>query len=70
MNCKEISECLKQDIYNLVNIARTYAPDQQVQDEITVVENCIHAGLIDYELAWRAEVKQVADNIQEEMREE
>ena len=48
---KEIAQQLKQDIYTLVNIARSYAPDQQVQDEITVAENCIHAGLIDYELA-------------------
>ena len=48
---KEIAQQLKQDIYTLVNIARSYAPDQRVQDEITVAENCIHAGLIDYELA-------------------
>lgn len=68
MNRKEIVQCLKQDIYTLVNIARSYAPDQRVQDEITVAENCIHAGLGDYELAWRAEVKRVADNVQEEMR--
>ena len=55
MNRKEISQHLKQDIYKLVNIARSYAPDQQVQDEITVAENCIHAGLGDYELACRKE---------------
>lgn len=48
---KEIVQQLKQDIYTLVNIARSYAPDQQIQNEITVAENCIHAGLIDYELA-------------------
>lgn len=48
---KEIAQQLKQDIYTLVNIARSYAPDQQIQDDITVAENCIHAGLIDYELA-------------------
>lgn len=69
MNRKEIVQYLKHDIYILVNIARTYAPDQQVQDEITVVENCIHAGLGDYESAWRAEMTRVADNVQEEMRE-
>lgn len=55
MNRKEISQFLKQDIYKLVNIARSYAPDQQVQDEITVAENCIHAGLGDYEIACREE---------------
>lgn len=48
---KEIVQQLNQDIYTLVNTARSYAPDQQIQDEITVAENCIHAGLIDYELA-------------------
>lgn len=52
---KEIVQYLKHDIYKLVNIARTYAPNQQVQDEITVAENCIHAGLGDYELACRKE---------------
>lgn len=70
MNRKEISVCLKQDIYNLINIARTYAPNQQVQDKITVVENCIHAGLEDYDEAWREEVKCIASNVQIEMREE
>lgn len=50
---KEITQYLKQDIYKLVNIARTYAPNQQVQDEITVAVNCIYAGLGDYELACR-----------------
>ena len=55
MNRKEISQFLKQDIYKLVSIARSYAPDQQVQDEITIAENCIHAGLGDYELACRKE---------------
>ena len=54
-NQKEISQYLKQDIYKLVNIARTYAPNQQVQDEITVAVNCIYAGLGDYELACRKE---------------
>ena len=54
-NRKEIVQYLKQDIYKLVNISRTYAPNQQVQDEITVAENCIHAGLGDYELACRKE---------------
>ena len=54
-NRKEIVQYLEQDIYKLVNIARTYAPSQQVQDEITVAENCIHAGLNDYELACRKE---------------
>lgn len=54
-NKKEIVRCLKQDIYKLVNIARTYAPNQQVQDEITVAVNCIYAGLGDYELACRKE---------------
>ena len=54
-NREEIAQYLKQDIYKLVNIARTYAPNQQVQDEITVAENCIHAGLGDYELACRKE---------------
>ena len=54
-NREEISQYLKQDICNLVNIARTYAPNQQVQDEITVAENCIYAGLGDYELACRKE---------------
>lgn len=48
---KEIVQQLKQDIYTLVNIARSYAPDGEVQGAITVAENCIHAGLIDYELA-------------------
>ena len=52
---KEIAQYLKQDIYKLVNIARTYAPSQQVQDEITVAQNCIYAGLGDYELACRKE---------------
>lgn len=52
---KEIAQYLKQDIYKLVNIARTYAPNQQVQDEITVAVNCIYAGLGDYELACRKE---------------
>lgn len=52
-NRKEIVQYLKQDIYKLVNIARTYAPNQQVQDEITVAVNCIYAGLGDYELACR-----------------
>ena len=50
---KEIVQYLKQGIYKLVNIARTYAPNQQVQDEITVAQNCIYAGLGDYELACR-----------------
>lgn len=50
---KEIAQYLKHDIYKLVNIARTYAPNQQVQDEITVALNCIYAGLGDYELACR-----------------
>ena len=54
-NRKEIAQYLKQDIYKLVNIARTYAPSQQVQDEITVAQNCIYAGLGDYELACRKE---------------
>lgn len=54
-NRKEITQYLKQDIYKLVNIARTYAPNQQVQDEITIVVNCIYAGLGDYELACRKE---------------
>ena len=52
---KEIAQYLKQDIYKLVNIARTYAPNQQVKDEITVAQNCIYAGLGDYELACRKE---------------
>ena len=55
MNRKEISQFLKQDIYKLVSIARSCAPNQQVQDEISIVENCIHAGLGDYELACRKE---------------
>jgi hypothetical protein len=55
MKRKEISQQLKQDICHLVNIARSYAPNQQVQDEITVAENCIYAGLGDYELACREE---------------
>ena len=46
---EEISQYLEQDICKLMNIARTYAPDQQVQDEITVAVNCIYAGLADYE---------------------
>lgn len=50
---KEIAQQLKQDIYTLVNIARSYAPDSETQDAITVAENCIHAGLVDYELACR-----------------
>lgn len=54
-NRKEITQYLKQDIYKLVNIARTYAPNQQVQDEITVAVNCIYAGFGDYELACRKE---------------
>lgn len=49
---KEIAQQLKQDIYTLVNIARSHAPDDDVQDAITVAENCIHAGLTDYELAF------------------
>ena len=52
---KEIAQYLKRDIYKLVNIARTYAPNQQAQDEITVAVNCIYAGLGDYELACRKE---------------
>ena len=48
---KEIVQQLKQDIYTLVNIARSYAPDNETQDAITVAENCIRAGLTDYELA-------------------
>lgn len=28
------------------------------------LQQCIYAGLGDYELAWRAEVKRVADNVQ------
>lgn len=55
MNRKEISQSLKQDIYTLVNIARAYAPDSETQDAITVAENCIYAGLGDYELACRKE---------------
>lgn len=55
MNRKEISQSLKQDIYTLVNIARAYAPDSETQDAITVAENCIHAGLGDYEIACREE---------------
>ena len=54
-NKKEITQYLKQDIHKLVNIARAYAPNQQVQDEITVAVNCIYAGLGDYELACRKE---------------
>ena len=54
-NQKEIAQYLKHDIYKLVNIARTYAPNQQVQDEITVAADCIYAGLGDYELACRKE---------------
>ena len=50
---KEIVQQLKQDIHTLVNIARSYAPDSETQGAITVAENCIHAGLIDYELACR-----------------
>ena len=52
---KEIAQYLKRDIYKLVNIARTYAPNQQAQDENTVAVNCIYAGLGDYELACRKE---------------
>lgn len=52
---KEIAQQLKQDIYTLVNIARSYASDGETQDAITVAENCIHAGLIDYELACKEE---------------
>lgn len=69
MDRKGIVQYLKQDIYTLVNIARSYAPDQQVQDEITVAENCIHAGLGDYELAWRKQVKRLLENEQIEGRE-
>ena len=54
-NQKEIAQYLKHDIYKLVSIARTYAPNQQVQDEITVAADCIYAGLGDYELACRKE---------------
>lgn len=61
MNRKEISQSLKQDIYKLVNIARSYAPNQQAQDEITVAENCIHAGLVDYELVCREEALKLAE---------
>ena len=69
MGRKEITQCLKQDICTLANIARSYAPDQRVQDEITVAENCIHAGLGDYELAWRNHVKRLIENEQIEGRE-
>lgn len=59
MRHKEIAQQLKQDIYILVNIARSYAPNQQVQDEITVAENYIHAGLCDYELACLADYEEL-----------
>lgn len=48
---KEIVQQLKLDIHTLANIARSYAPDIETQGAITVAENSIHAGLIDYELA-------------------
>lgn len=49
---EEISQRLKQDIAKLTNIARKYAPTE-VQDEISTISECIHAGMSDYELAWR-----------------
>lgn len=67
---KKISECLAQDISKLTDLALGMAKTNEKHDQIITLQQCIYAGLGDYELAWRAEVKRVADNVQEEMREE
>ena len=70
MNRKKISECLKQDISKLVDIALGMAGTREKHDQIITLQQCIYAGLGDYELAWRAEVKRVADSVQEGTGEE
>lgn len=64
MNRKKISECLKQDISKLANLALGMAGTREKHDQIITLQQCIYAGLGDYELAWRAEVKRVADGVQ------
>ena len=49
---REISTQLKQDIYKLWNIARSYTDGEVAQDADELYE-MILAGLSDYELAWR-----------------
>ena len=70
MNRRKISECLKQDISELVELALRKTETPKEQNRIYTLQECIYAGLSDYELAWRAEVKRVADSVQEEMRDE
>ena len=65
MNRKKISECLAQDISKLADIALGMAGTREKHNQIITLQQCIYAGLGDYELAWRAEVKRVADSVQE-----
>lgn len=69
MNRKKISECLAQDISKLADLALSMAKTNEEHDKICTLQECIYAGLGDYELAWRAEVKRVADGVQEGGRE-
>lgn len=50
---KEISQQLAQDISKLVDIAIANAKSSQEKDRIATLQECIYAGLSDYELAWR-----------------
>lgn len=49
---REIATQLKYDIFQLWNIAKSYANKQAAQDADELYE-MILAGLIDYELWWR-----------------
>ena len=49
---REIATQLKEDIYKLWNIARSYANEEAAQDADDLYE-MILAGLSDYELVWR-----------------
>lgn len=70
MNRKEIFVCLKQDILELVKLALRNAETPKEHNKIYELLGRIDTSLEDYDEAWRAEVKRVADNVQEEMREE
>lgn len=66
MSCKEISKRISQDLFDLWSMARS----AEGPKEADIVYQSLLEDLVEYDKAWRAEVKRVADNVQEEMREE
>lgn len=64
MKCKEISKLISQDLFDLWNMARSVEDSK----EADIVYQSLLEDLAEYDKAWRAEVKRVADNVQEEMR--